>query len=144
MRRKTNMLCLNSVIGFLPHRPPCPVLSRSTYTWQEHYRWSSNSTHAALSAQKERTAHRPNCFHMVEGKSCQVIIEINTTLTNSVQERLTFQCIMQHCHRCLVSIVYTEAGEPGFWQVVANTKVQQKTTENRMLENENLVNRFCQ
>jgi len=50
MRRKTNMLCLISVVSFLPGRPPAPVLSQASCKWQECYRWSSNSTHAVLSA----------------------------------------------------------------------------------------------
>lgn len=49
-RRKTNILCLNSVVGFLPGRPPALVLSQASCMWQEHYRWSSNITHRALSA----------------------------------------------------------------------------------------------
>jgi len=50
IRRKTNMFCLNSVVGFLPGRPPAPVLIQASCMWQESYRWSRNSTHAVLSA----------------------------------------------------------------------------------------------
>lgn len=50
IRRKTNMFCLNSVVGFLPGRPPAPVLIQASCMWQESYRWSHNSTHAVLSA----------------------------------------------------------------------------------------------
>lgn len=50
IRRKTNMFCLNSVVGFLPGRPPAPVLIQASCMWQESYRWSRNSRHAVLSA----------------------------------------------------------------------------------------------
>lgn len=65
-----------------------------------------------------------NCSHMVQGKTCEVIIEINTKLTSSLQEWLIFRWVMQHSRRFLVLIVYTEAGEaavPGLWQVVTIT-----------------------
>lgn len=82
-----------------------------------------------------------SCSHM-EGKTCEVIIEISTKLTSGLQEQLIFQWAMQHSCRYLVLIVYIEAGEaavPSFWQTVAITtdlkqKPQQKTTKNRMME----------
>lgn len=133
MRSKTNMLCLNSVAGFslvdpLPLSLVEPVVCcRSTtdgaviaHTWCY-----------PLKRRKQPTGQ--NCSHMVEGKTCEVITEINTKLLSSSQEQSIFQWVVQHSHKYLVSIVSTEADEaavPGFWQVVAiTTDLKITTTE---------------
>lgn len=86
---------------------------------------------------------------MVEGKTCEVITEINTKLLSSSQEQSIFQWVVQHSHKYLVSIVSAEADEaavPGFWQVVAITTdlkqklLQQETTKSSLKEQKNFFN----
>lgn len=58
---------------------------------------------------------------MLERKTCEVIIEINEKLMSSSQEQLIFQWVMQHIHRYLILIVYTEAGEAAVPRLLAGS-----------------------
>lgn len=83
MRRKTNMLCLNSVAG----RPPCPCPQSSQFCVAAALQMEHTCSIIGL---KERTAHGAELFLLGGWKTCEIAIEINTKLLRSLKGKLIF------------------------------------------------------